>query len=202
MKDYALTLAISRDGGQIVAWVLLLFALTILGALPLLVQGLNLSKVSSSTPHSSVVVRSHTGCTACRGILSWSWRNSFSQSSGKGMARPLHLVCDRPHWANRCFPFSRGVQCCLAGHALDDSAIILWTRRFVLRYLRIAFCRRTGAGGLCSAAVADPLRCSGSQHPESAKSSGVAVQKRSDGPGFEVSSSVPSGERLRQMASS
>ena len=56
MKDSPLTLAISRDGGQIVAWVLLLFALTVLGALPLLVQGLNLSKVSSSTPHLPVVM--------------------------------------------------------------------------------------------------------------------------------------------------
>jgi membrane protease YdiL (CAAX protease family) len=56
MKDSPLTLAISRDGGQIVAWVLLLFALTVLGALPLLVQGLNLTKVSSSTPHLPVVM--------------------------------------------------------------------------------------------------------------------------------------------------
>jgi membrane protease YdiL (CAAX protease family) len=41
---------------EIVEWVLLLFALTLLGALPLLVQGLNLSKVSSSTPHLAVVM--------------------------------------------------------------------------------------------------------------------------------------------------
>lgn len=56
MRDSPLTIAVSRDGGQIVAWVLLLFALTVLGALPLLVQGLNLSKVSSSTPHLPVVM--------------------------------------------------------------------------------------------------------------------------------------------------
>ena len=56
MKDPPLTLAISWDGGQIVAWVLLLFALTALGALPLLIQGLNLSKVSPATPHLPVVM--------------------------------------------------------------------------------------------------------------------------------------------------
>ena len=56
MKDSPLTLAIARDGKQIAAWVLLLFALTVLGALPLLVQGLNLSTVSSSTPHLPVVM--------------------------------------------------------------------------------------------------------------------------------------------------
>jgi membrane protease YdiL (CAAX protease family) len=44
------------DRGQIVAWVLLLFALTVLGALPLLIQGLNLGKVSSSTPHLPLVM--------------------------------------------------------------------------------------------------------------------------------------------------
>jgi membrane protease YdiL (CAAX protease family) len=42
--------------GQIVAWVVLLFALTFVGALPLLVQGVSLSKVSSSTPHWAVVL--------------------------------------------------------------------------------------------------------------------------------------------------
>jgi uncharacterized protein len=56
MEDPPLTLAISRNRGQIVGWVLLLFALTYLGALPLLVQGLNLGKVSSSTPHLAVVM--------------------------------------------------------------------------------------------------------------------------------------------------
>ena len=56
MKDPPLTLATSRDGGPIVAWVLLLFALTLFGALPLLVQGLNLGKVSSSTPRLAAVM--------------------------------------------------------------------------------------------------------------------------------------------------
>ena len=56
MKDVPVTPAISRHQGQIVAWVLLLFALTFVGALPLLLQGLTLGKISSSTPHLPVVL--------------------------------------------------------------------------------------------------------------------------------------------------
>jgi membrane protease YdiL (CAAX protease family) len=44
------------NGGQIIAWVLLLFAFTILGALPLLLQGLTLSTISQSTPHLPLVM--------------------------------------------------------------------------------------------------------------------------------------------------
>jgi len=40
-----------RRGGAVVAWVGLLFLLTFLGALPLLFGGLNLTRISSSTPH-------------------------------------------------------------------------------------------------------------------------------------------------------
>ena len=53
MKDALRALTIR---GQIVAWVLLLFALILAGALPLLAQGLNLGKVSSSTPHLAIVM--------------------------------------------------------------------------------------------------------------------------------------------------
>jgi len=53
MKD---ALRALTNRGQIVAWVLLLFALTLAGALPLLAQGLNLGKVSSSTPHLAIVM--------------------------------------------------------------------------------------------------------------------------------------------------
>lgn len=42
--------------GQIIAWVVLLFALTAVGALPLLLQGLNLTGISQSTPHLSLVM--------------------------------------------------------------------------------------------------------------------------------------------------
>ena len=55
-KDPALSLAALSDRGQVAAWALLLFALTLVGALPLLAQGLNLSKVSSSTPHLALVM--------------------------------------------------------------------------------------------------------------------------------------------------
>ena len=37
--------------GQIIAWVVLLVAVTVLGAWPMLLQGLNLSRISQSTPH-------------------------------------------------------------------------------------------------------------------------------------------------------
>lgn len=55
-KDPAHSLATLSDRGQVAAWVVLLFGLTLLGALPLLAQGLNLSKVSSSTPHLALVM--------------------------------------------------------------------------------------------------------------------------------------------------
>ena len=37
-----------RNDGQLIAWVLLLFALTVVGGLPLLAEGLNLTKISQS----------------------------------------------------------------------------------------------------------------------------------------------------------
>ncbi len=42
---------VAERGGQIIAWVVLLFALTVLGALPFILGGLNLNQISSSTPH-------------------------------------------------------------------------------------------------------------------------------------------------------
>jgi membrane protease YdiL (CAAX protease family) len=42
--------------GQIIAWLVLLFVLTAFGALPLLLQGLNLTGISQSTPHLSLVM--------------------------------------------------------------------------------------------------------------------------------------------------
>jgi membrane protease YdiL (CAAX protease family) len=41
----------SSNLGQIIAWVVLLFAVTVLGALPMLLEGLNLTRISQSTPH-------------------------------------------------------------------------------------------------------------------------------------------------------
>jgi hypothetical protein len=42
MEDSATSRPIAGNSGQIAAWVILLFALTLLGALPLLIQGVNL----------------------------------------------------------------------------------------------------------------------------------------------------------------
>ncbi len=50
------TSEIPWNGGQFGAWVLLLFVFTGLGALPLILQGLNLTKISQSTPHLPLVM--------------------------------------------------------------------------------------------------------------------------------------------------
>lgn len=44
------------NGGQFGGWVLLLFVFTGLGALPLILQGLNLTKISQSTPHLPLIM--------------------------------------------------------------------------------------------------------------------------------------------------
>jgi len=56
MGDPPGTREIPWNGGQIGAWVLLLFIITGLGALPLILQGLNLSRISQSTPHLPLVM--------------------------------------------------------------------------------------------------------------------------------------------------
>ena len=55
-KDPELALSAVSARGQVAAWAVLLFALTLVGALPLLAQGLNLSKASSLTPHLALVM--------------------------------------------------------------------------------------------------------------------------------------------------
>jgi len=42
--------------GPIVTWVVVLFSLTVIGALPMLLQGLNLTKISQSPPHLPLVM--------------------------------------------------------------------------------------------------------------------------------------------------
>jgi membrane protease YdiL (CAAX protease family) len=68
MKNSAINRAIPWNGGQFIAWILLLFSLTVLGALPLMLQGLNLSSVGPSTSHLALVM---TGmlATACAPTL-------------------------------------------------------------------------------------------------------------------------------------
>lgn len=68
MKDSPTNRAIHWNSGQFVAWILLLFSLTVLGALPLMLQGLNLNRISPSTPYLPMVM---TGMlvTACAPTL-------------------------------------------------------------------------------------------------------------------------------------
>src|SRR5713101_6619531 len=68
MQDSPINRAIPWNSGQFVAWILLLFFLTILGALPLMLQGLNLNKVAPSTQYLPLVM---TGMlvTACAPTL-------------------------------------------------------------------------------------------------------------------------------------
>src|SRR5215472_9612853 len=56
MADSSTANEIRWNGGQIGAWVLLLFATTGLGALPLILQGLNLNRITQSTPRLPVVM--------------------------------------------------------------------------------------------------------------------------------------------------
>ena len=45
-----------RSGDMIIGWVLLLFALTVLGAMPLLVQGINFNGISPSTRYLPLIM--------------------------------------------------------------------------------------------------------------------------------------------------
>ncbi|HEX4648807.1 MAG TPA: CPBP family intramembrane glutamic endopeptidase [Steroidobacteraceae bacterium] len=47
---------LTRASGPIIAWLLVLLALTVLGALPLLLQGLNLNSLSATTPHIPLIM--------------------------------------------------------------------------------------------------------------------------------------------------
>ena len=56
MRDPATANAIRWNAGQIGVWVLLLFVITGLGALPLILQGLNLNRITQFTPRLPVVM--------------------------------------------------------------------------------------------------------------------------------------------------
>lgn len=56
MQDSLINRAIPWNSGQFVAWILLLVSLTVLGALPLMLQGLNLNRIAPSTPHLPLVM--------------------------------------------------------------------------------------------------------------------------------------------------
>ena len=89
--------------GQIIAWVMLLFALTVIGALPLLLQGLNLTAISQSTPHVPLIMIGMlaTSCSPTLAALFVAriYPGAEGLSSvfrgGKGVARGANLVRDR-----------------------------------------------------------------------------------------------------------
>jgi len=56
MQGSPINRAVPWNSGPFVAWILLLFSLTVLGALPLMLQGLNLNKIARSTPHLPLVM--------------------------------------------------------------------------------------------------------------------------------------------------
>ena len=56
MEDSATSRPIAKNRGQIAAWAILLSALTLLGALPLLIQGVNLKGISSSTRYLPLIL--------------------------------------------------------------------------------------------------------------------------------------------------
>ena len=62
----------SSNAGQIIAWVVLLFALTVIGALPMLLMGVNLTKISQSTPHLQLILMGMlvTSCSPTLAALS------------------------------------------------------------------------------------------------------------------------------------
>ncbi|HZR27147.1 MAG TPA: CPBP family intramembrane glutamic endopeptidase [Terriglobales bacterium] len=61
--------------GQVIAWIALLFALTVIGALPMLFQGLNLTRISQSTPHLPLVLMGMlvTSCSPTLAALFVTW---------------------------------------------------------------------------------------------------------------------------------
>lgn len=61
--------------GQIIAWVALLFALTVMGALPMLLQGLNLNSISGNTPHIALIMMGMlvTSCAPTLAALFIAW---------------------------------------------------------------------------------------------------------------------------------
>lgn len=56
MQDSLINRTIPWKSGQFVAWILLLVSLTVLGALPLMLQGLNLNRIAPSAPHLPLVM--------------------------------------------------------------------------------------------------------------------------------------------------
>lgn len=56
LKNPPMNREIPWNNGQFLVWILLLFLLTVLGALPLMLQGLNLKGIGPSTPHLPLIM--------------------------------------------------------------------------------------------------------------------------------------------------
>ena len=65
----------SSNIGPFIAWVVVVFALTLIGALPMLLQGLNLTSISKSTPHLPLVMTGMlvTSCSPTLAALFVAW---------------------------------------------------------------------------------------------------------------------------------
>ena len=95
--------------------------------------------------HADDFLRSHFSRTFRRRTIPRRGRSAIHFSSTRYLARGPCVVRARACRTNHSATDSRGVQrrpAWRAASALDSSAIILWTKRFVLRHLRFAFCRR------------------------------------------------------------
>ena len=91
MKNSPINRAIPWNSGQFVVWILLLFSLTVIGALPLMLQNLNLNSVTASTPHLPLVM---TGmlATACAPTLAALLVAAFYPRAGGVPLRAAGLV--------------------------------------------------------------------------------------------------------------
>ena len=148
--------------GQIIAWVVLLFALTAFGALPLLLQGLNLTGISQSTPHGYVgdLLLSYAGRAFRCAVLSRRWRITFRFSRGTIVARGTNLVCDRTDRACASFAAGKSDQHCATRHTarfMDGCAFVFRPRWFAFRCLRFAVRRGTRLARLCATEAASAL---------------------------------------------
>jgi membrane protease YdiL (CAAX protease family) len=85
--------------GQIVAWILGLFALTFIGALPILLQGLNLTRISQSTPHLQLVLIGML-VTSCSPTLAALFVVGLYPNAGglRSISRQVRTWRSRPIW--------------------------------------------------------------------------------------------------------
>src|SRR5258708_10404094 len=111
MKDSPINGAVAWNSGHLIAWILSLFSLTVLGGLPLMLQGLNLNKVSSSTRYLPLVM---TGMllTACAPTLAAILVAAFYP--GTGGIRSVS-------------PHERAVRLCLVWYSIAQLYLIVRT---------------------------------------------------------------------------